>query len=91
MAVVFGFIVFGVVLYLWLAGHWFGRVLGFIPIFIIGVAIMPVQAHSTPAGDWLMILLCAAVSWILASAPRAWKGLRREAMLDAKTDEMARI
>lgn len=69
-------------LYLWLSGHWFGRVVGFLVFTPIGVAIVA----NIPAFAGYQIwgyLAVAVAAWFVAGVPALWRRLGAPAAPDA--------
>lgn len=59
-------------LYLWLAGHWFGRVLAFPLLGLLGTFVAGMIADGrAPIGIPLLIAVWVG-SWFLAKAPGAY-------------------
>lgn len=59
--------------YFWLSGHWFARVVGFVPVaFAFGAAALAFDIPTL----FRVVALAGAVgfAWLLASAPRYLKG-----------------
>lgn len=64
------------VLYWWLSGHWFGRVLAFIfwvPVVVVGPAKMIPNVNLPPdygaAYGLFMLACCMVIAWLIASLP----------------------
>lgn len=67
MVVIAGVVLALGVLYLWLAGHWFGRALAFIVFAMVGVLVA--LSVSAP-GVQMVVCLCAIVlAWLVAWVP----------------------
>jgi hypothetical protein len=68
-------------LYFWLIGHWFARVLVFLMLAVVGfIAGVNVTPHN-PAGSIICGIIGAVLAWPLASIPIYY--WRRQIMLDA--------
>lgn len=71
------------VLYWWLRGHWFARVLAFIffvPVVVVGPGKMIPNANLPPtysaAYGLVMLASCIAIAWLISGLPiyiRAWR------------------
>lgn len=76
MEILIGLGLFVALLYVWLSGHWFGRVLAFLAFWAVFVVIGAVMSGigRDPSGLILVGLLAGpVVSWFLAAAPtRYW-------------------
>ena len=72
MAVVLGLVVALVVLYLWLSGHWFGRVVAFLAFG--AVACLPLLFDLWTVADKIVATAIGlGVAWLLASVPHLWR------------------
>lgn len=79
----FLWIAFGLgLLWLWLSGHWFGRVVIFLALIALGLAIYAATENSTGHLTGICIVLAG---WPVSSAPR-WVRARRWAISVAHRD-----
>ena len=90
MHIILGLIVFAVLLYFWLIGHWFARILVTLALglclFIVVTALMPEKDPA--AGKSIIGLLFACSSWFIAGIPTYyWR--QRMRMLLVEEDRRA--
>jgi hypothetical protein len=80
MHIVVGLLLTIALLYFWLIGHWFARVLVFLAEAVVGfIGDANVPPHN-PAGSIICSLIGAALAWPLASIPIYY--WRRQIMLE---------
>ncbi len=92
MAVLIGVVLAVALLFLWLCGHWFGRVLAFLAMGA-GFGIVGFVALSSGRGGavgFLGFLLGLGLAWLLASVP-TWLQRRRAAPAVMPTDLVRRL
>ena len=70
----------GALLYFWLLGHWFARVLMCILLVLVGVFIGLANMDRHPEGAALLTLIGAGVGWAAGSAP-VWYWRKRLAAM----------
>lgn len=84
MAILIGFVIAATVLWLWLSGHWFGRVLAFLAFgTVFGVFLFLAFSDGKGGGPGLLGFVCGqGIAWVLAGIP-IW----RQRWLDAAAAE----
>lgn len=89
MEIVFGLIAVAGVFYLWLVGHWFGRLLAVFAFVGLGLAFSgPIaEAHPSQGVAALVVILIVAMSWFLACIPRVFYRVRAL----SRADETSRL
>lgn len=80
-------------LYFWLVGHWFARLLAFpcIAAILLAVVAFTSMATRTPGGAagwdlawrWLALIACIPAAWLISGAPGAHWRERNRMLADA--------
>ena len=84
MVVVVALVIGAFVLWLWLAGHWFGRVLAFLSFsaVMVGLAALFMSSRTLETPVYLTVYaLCIAAAWLISTLPRRIQNARVRSML----------
>lgn len=90
MAILIGCVLALALLYAWLAGNWFARLLAFplIAFALAGVSFNGLGLRQDSGAAYLSIALCAVAAWFVADLPRR---LRRRVRVNQRVEPAGRL